>query len=167
MPFYEYAPQKVNEARGLIFCMNTHINMASVHVRNHKSSFFHFPVIDTYQFFCLKHIILIIQPKKLNEARELIFGMHAHIRIISTHAKDQRSSFFHFHIINTSFFLFEICFFLPYSQKPKRGPFVISELTLMGQINVHAKRELLYDHIWPYMTQNIKVAIPAQPIKRG
>ena len=104
MPFYEYAPQKVNEARGLRLCINTHMNMASVHVRNHKSSFFHFPVIDTYQFFCLKHIILIIQLKKLNVARELIFGMHALIRIISTHAKDQSSSFFHFHIINKCHF---------------------------------------------------------------
>ena len=104
MPFYEYAQEKVNETRGLMYCMNTHINIANVHARNRWSSIFHFPVIDTYHIFCLKHIILTLQPKKMNEVRELIFGLHAHIRIISTHTKDQKSSSFHFHMINTYFF---------------------------------------------------------------
>ena len=91
--------------------MNTLINIASFQAINHKFIVFHFSVIDTYHIFCLKHLILTIQLKKLNEAWELIFDMHAHIRIISTHAKDQRSSFFHFHIINKCHFLwFELCF---------------------------------------------------------
>ena len=41
-----------------------------------------------------------MQPKKVNEARELSFCMNTHMRIVSNHAKNPRSRFSHFPLIN-------------------------------------------------------------------
>ena len=63
-------------------------------------AFFHVPAIVTFQVLWLKHVILTMQPIKVNEAREFFFCMNTHMSIVSNHAKNQRSRFFHFPVIN-------------------------------------------------------------------
>ena len=87
--------------KGLIFGMSTHVNIESTYVKKYRSSFSRFPVIDIYHSFGLKHVKLTIWPKKLNEARVLIWRMNNYMYRISIHAKYHRSSLFHFLIINT------------------------------------------------------------------
>ena len=90
-----------NIVMGLIFGMSTHVNIESTYVKNYLSSFFHFPVINIYHNFGLKHVNLTVWPKKMNEARGLIFGINNHMYRISIQAKYHRSSLFRFLVINT------------------------------------------------------------------
>ena len=56
-------PKKVNEARGLIFGINTFIYMISIHTKYHRSSFSCSLVIITCNILCLKYVFLTCQPK--------------------------------------------------------------------------------------------------------
>ena len=63
-------------------------------------AFFYVPEIGTFQVLWLKHFILTMQPIKVNEAMEFSFCMNSYMSIVSIHAKNQRSRFFHFPVIN-------------------------------------------------------------------
>ena len=75
-------------------------------------AFFLFPVIDMYHIFGLKHVILTVWPKKVNEARGLIFGLDTYIYVISIHAKYHRSNLSRFLMINTCHVFCQKCVFL-------------------------------------------------------
>ena len=49
------------------FCMNTHMSIVSIHAKNQRSRFFHFPVINECPFFKseknLKSVFLTVWPK--------------------------------------------------------------------------------------------------------
>ena len=94
-------PKTTNIARGLIFGMSTHVNIESTYVKNYGPSIFSFPIIDTCYIFGLKPVNLTVWPKKVNEAKRLIFGIDNHIDMISILAKYHRSSLSHFLVINT------------------------------------------------------------------
>ena len=94
-------PKNVNYARELFFCMNTYMNMVSTHAKNQRSCFLNLIAIDTFHIFLSETYYLTIQPKKWNEARELISCMNVYIDLVDIHAKTHRSSFFHVPEIGT------------------------------------------------------------------
>ena len=84
------------------------MNLVGIHANAHGSSFFYVPEIGIFQVLWLKHVILTMQPKKVNEAMEFSFCMNTHMSIVSIHAKNKRSRFFHFPVIKECpFFKYE------------------------------------------------------------
>ena len=51
--------------------------------------------------------------------------------------------FFHFPVINECHFFCPKHVFLPYGQKIKCEQLIVSELTIIGQINIHSKNNSL------------------------
>ena len=85
--------------------MSTHVNIESTYVKNYGPSIFSFPIIDTCYIFGLKHVNLTVWPKKVNEAKGLIFGINNHIYVI-IYAKNQSHSFINFFWPNGQIYMF-------------------------------------------------------------
>ena len=93
--------RNMKKAREFSFCMNTNMNMVSTYAKNQRSSCFNFSAIDTFLFFCLKHVICPCNQKKRNEARALIFCKSIQMDLVGVHVKTHRSSYFHVPAIGT------------------------------------------------------------------